>query len=126
MPKNIPPQMGFMAADILEAEGPLYTEKIAQIAANIRRFINNDTCLTDSQSILIMSEMSELAKRISLSSSPLRRSEKNYYTREVVEGVHPIVQMINLFRLDCINCLNAECEHRDKKFPVSKVQKRVQ
>ena len=52
-------------------------------------------------------------------------SQAKKIARTIDEAINKLAPMINSFRLDCHDCLNPDCKHRDLDFPVEEVQERA-
>lgn len=144
MPKNIPPQNGCRAADLLGMRPPEMfkgspksrMKTIDLITKELRLCVNEASCLSGIQGYFVEKEIVELAKMLRINqlipTSPLSQYPTEDLTDlmntkcpELSDRFHRIVQMINSFHLDCINCLNADCDYRDSDYPVEEVQRRV-
>lgn len=138
MAKNIPPSLGYnfkeilanglqnldFVGDLIFASGlreeDLY-ESIRDKAdealsePSLKNLINEDTCATEKQIGELLQTLEGLADKSAFKTA----------FDEVHPGLEPIAMLINGFRLDCTNCLNATCVRRDPAHPVAEVLKRV-
>ncbi len=122
MSKSVTPKMGYMASDILDSgqlgfEGLDRNKKKMAIAACIRDAVNEDVCLTISQGTVLLEAISEVAENATEDGGS---ASKRVISLDL-KAIYPIIQMVNGFHLDCVNCLNGECEHRDPDYPVTDI-----
>jgi len=112
MPKNIRPVMGTHIEDTLRKFAPGLPLDL----------FNVDGCCKASQTGTIRIKLHYLLE-LARNTDPKDIDEG---TRGKYEhAVESFATLTNSFRLDCNNCLNGNCPHRDLNCPVEEVQKRA-
>ena len=79
--------------------------------------INEDACGTVRQLVGIFESIMRIIDKSDGQEKP--------YDQEDIHDQIALVPVINSFRLDCANCLNADCKRRDPSHPFEEVEKRI-
>jgi len=154
MPKINPPEMGYPAKDkiinlwknteevfidryggeneddsgkehVAEDDKPLVS-KLAVFAEDLRKLINEDTCISEDQwreSFSIVTNVVDTHERLkNMADNPVDLNRVIAMELQLEIG---LAGLINGFNLKCENCLNEECKSRDPLVPVESVKARI-
>ena len=112
MPKNIRPVMGTHIEDTLRKFAPGLPLDL----------FNVDGCCKASQTGTIRIKLHYLLE-LARNTDPKDMDEGARGKHE--HAIESFATLTNSFRLDCHDCLNADCQSRDPNCPVAEVQKRA-
>ena len=119
MPKLIKPSHGERAQDVIQGFYGFEDKPPVAEPLHLIGLVGKRVCCEQSQAgnIRVGIDKFRLLKRMT--------DENGDPTREFIEAQQTLAAAINTFRLDCGDCLNDKCPHRDPDFPVEEVQKRA-
>ena len=102
---------------------------IHSTAAQLQNLVNKDVCLSDSQTHWIVESMAQTIFEQMCKTQELAMKSKNPDIVNEATQIAITIQfatMINTMRLECHDCLNANCKFRDPNYPVKKVKERAE